>query len=67
MKEDVQLKGRLKVYMQWPIVMALLLAALNVWVLVIDRRAAAIMLVFVFIYIVGTGFLYIYCKSSLMQ
>lgn len=67
MKEDVQLKGRLKVYMQWPIIMAFLLAALNVWVLVIDRKAAAVMLIFVIIYIFGTVFLYVYCKSSLMQ
>ena len=67
MNEDVQLKGRLKIYMQWPIIMAFLLAALNIWVLVIDRKAAAVMLVFVVIYIVGTVFLYIYCKSSLMQ
>lgn len=67
MNEDVQLKGRLKIYMQWPIIMAFLLVALNIWVLVIDRKAAAVMLVFVVIYIVGTVFLYIYCKSSLMQ
>ena len=66
MNEDIQLKGRLKVYMQWPIIMAFLLVALNAWVLVIDRKAAAVMLVFVIIYILGSTFLYIYCKSSLM-
>ena len=66
-KETVQLKGRLKVYMQWPIVIAALLAALNIWIFVIDKKAGVIMLVFVVLYVVMTGALYVYCKASLMR
>ena len=45
--DDIQLKGKLKFYMQWPLIMAVLLAALNLWIFMIDKKAGAVMLVFV--------------------
>ena len=31
-KEKIKLRGQLKLYIQWPSVMAVLLVAMNVWV-----------------------------------
>ena len=38
-KNNVQLKGQLRMYMQWPAIMTLLLLAMNLWIYMIDRRA----------------------------
>lgn len=35
----VQLKGQLKLYIQWPAIMALLLIAMDLWVYKMDHRA----------------------------
>lgn len=66
-KERVQLKGQLRLYMQLPAVMAVLLAALNVWIYCMDRRAGLLMLVFVTIYIFMVGYLYFYSNSIIMK
>ena len=39
--EKMHLKGQLRLYMQWPAVMALLLVAMNIWIYRIDRRAGS--------------------------
>ena len=61
--KKVRLKGQLRMYMQWPVVMAVFLIAMNIWVYRIDRRAGILLLLFVGIYIVATGILYFYSKS----
>ena len=53
--------------MQLPAVMAVLLAILNIWIYRMDRRAGLLMLIFVIIYIIMVGFLYIYSKSIIMK
>ena len=63
----VRLTGQLKLYMELPAVMAFLLAALNIWIYRMDRRAAFLMLFFVLIYIFMVGYLYIYSKSIVMK
>ena len=63
----VHLKGQLRLYMQWPAVMALLLVAMNIWIYRIDRRAGSLMFVFVLIYIMMVGILYLYSKSIIMK
>lgn len=57
-KQDIQLKGQLKLYMQWPAIMSVLLLAMNVWIYKIDHRAGFIMLIFVLIYMLIVGALY---------
>ena len=45
MKErDVRLKGQLKVYMYWPVIMTVLLIAMNLWMYKVDRKAGVVML-----------------------
>lgn len=64
---NVQLKGQLKLYMQWPSIMALLLVAMNIWIYKIDKSAGTLMFIFVLIYIVMVGILYLYSKNIIMK
>lgn len=63
----VQLKGQLRLYMQWPAIMALFLVAVNIWIYKLDRRAGTLMFIFLLIYIVMVGILYLYSKSVIMK
>ncbi|MBO5460354.1 MAG: DHH family phosphoesterase [Ruminococcus sp.] len=65
-KKDVHLKGQLKLYMQWPLIMSILLIALNVWIYMLDRKAAWFMGVCVAIYIIVVGVLYFYNRSLIL-
>ena len=66
-KQNVRLKGQLKLYMQWPAFMTILLIAMNVWIYRLDRKAGLLMLIFVLIYIVIVGAMYFYNKSLVMK
>ena len=66
MKKDVKLKGQLRLYMQWPAIMALLLIAMNIWILTIDRKAGIVMGMFVLIYVVVVAIMYFYSKSMVL-
>ena len=61
-KKIMQLKGQLRLYMQWPAIMTLLIA-MNLWIFMIDRRAGLLMSAFVAAYAVIVGVLYFYNKS----
>lgn len=65
-KRDVRLKGQLRMYMQWPMIMTVLLLAMNIWIYVIDRKAGGIMSVFIIIYVVIVGALYFYNRSLIL-
>ena len=66
-KVRFKLKGQLKLYIQWPAIMALLLVAMNIWIYKIDRNAGLLMLLFVLIYIAMMAILYFYSKSIIMK
>lgn len=66
-KKDVRLKGQLKMYMQWPVIMTVLLLAMNIWIYKIDRKAGGVMSVFVIIYVVIVGILYFYNQSLILS
>ena len=55
MKKDVHLKGMLRLYMQWPAIMSILLIAMNLWIYSVDKRAGIIMSLCVAVYIVIVG------------
>lgn len=65
--QKAQLKGQMRLYMQWPGIMALLLVAMNIWVYQIDRKAGTLMLIFVGVYIAMAAVLYFYSKSRVMK
>ena len=64
-RERMRLKGQLRMYMQWPLIMTVLLAAVNIWIYVIDRKAGVIMSLFVIVYFAIAGALYFYNRSLL--
>lgn len=66
-KRGAHISGRLKNYMRWPIAMAIMLLLLNLWIYCIDIKAGTLMLIFMLIYIVGIGILYVYSRSLIMK
>ncbi len=65
-KKNMRLKGQLKMYMQWPLIMTVLLLAMNIWMYMTDRKAGFTMTVFIIIYAVIVGLLYFYNRSLLL-
>ena len=59
----MRLKGQLRMYMQWPLIMTVLLLAMNIWMYMTDRKAGFTMTVFVGIYVVIVVILYFYNRS----
>lgn len=66
-RQDIQLKGQLKLYMRWPAIMSVLLIAMNIWIYRIDHKAGFIMLVFVIIYVLIVGGLYFHNRSAILK
>ena len=52
--------------MNWPLIMTFLLVAMNIWVLMVDRKAAFIMFMFILIYLAIAGGLYFYNRSLIL-
>lgn len=66
MKHDIKLKGSLKLYMQWPVIMIIFLIVIDVWIFLTDQKAGAIMTAFILIYIIIVGIMYFYSKSLIL-
>ncbi len=65
-KRKMRLKGQLRMYMHWPLIMTVLLIAMNIWMYMIDKRAGLIMSVFIIIYLGIAGSLYFYNRSLIL-
>ncbi len=65
-KREMRLKGQLRMYMQWPVIMTVLLLAMNVWMYMVDKKAGVMMTVLVIIYAVIVGLLYFYNRSQIL-
>ena len=67
MKEqyNIQLKGRLCLYMRWPLILSVLLVAVNIWIYIVDIKAGIGMSIGVLIYILAAGGLYFYHRSTI--
>ena len=66
-KSKVRLKGQLRLFMQWPAFMSVLLLAMNIWIYRTDKAAGSIMFLFVLIYVIIVGFMYLYNKSIILK
>ena len=64
--KNMRLKGQLRMYMQWPLIMTILLLAMNIWMYMTDQKAGLTMTVFVIIYVVIVGLLYFYNRSLIL-
>lgn len=67
MKQNVQLKGRIRLYLQWPIFMTILLVIMDVWVAFVDRRACVIMTIGVLIYATIVAVMYFMNKNAIVE
>ncbi|MCI8640052.1 MAG: DHH family phosphoesterase [Coprococcus sp.] len=65
MKQNVKLKGQLRLYMQWPAIMILLLAAMDIWIFKTNRKAGMLMFAFILVYAAVVGIMYFSNKSLL--
>lgn len=63
----IRLKGQLRLYMQLPVVMAVLSVISTIWIYKIDRRAGMVMLILALIYVGIIGYLYTYSNSRIMK
>lgn len=64
--KNMRLKGQLRMYMQWPLIMTILLLAMNIWMYMTDQKAGLTMTVFVIIYAIIVGLLYFYKRSLIL-
>lgn len=67
MGKKIKFKGQLKLYMQWPAIMSVLLIAMNVWMYFIARNAGILMTVFVCIYLVVVAILYFHNREIIVS
>ncbi len=58
MSQNIKLKGRLKSYMQLPLWLTILFAALTVWICFLDWRAGILCALFVVVYFAAVWFAY---------
>lgn len=66
-KNKMRLKGQLRMYMHWPLIMTFLLIAMDIWIFVTDTKAGFLMLVFIVIYFLIAGSLYFYNRSLILS
>ncbi len=64
---QVHLKGSLRYYMQWPIILAILLIVANIVCFVLNQRVGMILAVFVVIYLIVAIVMYVYGRSRVMR
>ncbi len=67
MKQNVQLKGRIKLYMQWPIFMTILLLVIDVWIIFVDKRAFMILSIGIVIYMILVFSMYFRNKNAIVK
>lgn len=66
-KQSARLKELLMLYIQWPIVMVILLLGMNLWMYFADIKLGIIMTVFVVVYIVMTVLMYGHSKTMILR
>ncbi len=65
-KKNMRLKGQLRMYMQWPLIMMVFLWAMDIWMYQLDKKAGIILSVFIVIYMIVAGTLYFYNRSLIL-
>lgn len=66
MKEDIRIQGQLRLYLQWPLFMAVILMAANVVIGLVDLKAGIVMTGFTLVYAVFCAWLYLYKRKRLL-
>lgn len=66
MKEDLKIQGQLRYYLQWPVILSLLLMAANLVIGFISAKAGIVMAGFTIVYICIALWLLVYNKKKLL-
>ena len=67
MDGKIRIKGQLKYYMQWPLILTILLVIMDILVFTVNRKAGALVSVFVAAYILIVVFLYFHRRAVIMN
>jgi len=67
MKKKIKLKGQLKIYMQWPIWLSILLFIITLWIFTINIQCGVIMSVTLVVYFIISLILYLRNRPGVMN
>ncbi|NCC44440.1 MAG: DHH family phosphoesterase, partial [Clostridia bacterium] len=67
MKDKIKLKGQLKTYMRWPLLLTVLLIAMNAMMYFVDLKAGALATGFTAVYVVIAVLLYFQRRPSILN
>ena len=67
MRNDMEIKGRLKWYLRWPIILNIIVGVMTLGVTVIDHKAGALMGVFFLVHLIFSVVVSFYSKPAIME
>ena len=67
MKNDMEIKGRLKWYLRWPIILNIIVAAMAIGVFVLDHQAGILMGVFFLVHLIFSIVVSFYSKPAITE
>lgn len=67
MKEDLKIQGQLRYYLQWPVILSLLLMAANVVIGFINPKSGIVMAGFTILYIAAALWLFLFKRKKLLK
>lgn len=65
--QDVRLKGQLRLYLQWPIIMIFILVIMNIIIYRTNHRAGLVMAIFLIIYVVIVAVMHFATRSMIVK
>lgn len=66
MKEKIKIKGQLGIYLMWPLLLSILLVAMNLLIAAVNIQAGIVMAVLTMIYVAIAVWLYFYKRKGLL-
>jgi len=66
MRKKIKVRGALKTYLRWPILLSLLLVCMNISIYMVDQKAGIVMIGFVLLYMIIVLLLYFFNRPSIM-
>lgn len=67
MKKKFRIKGILKLYLRWPVILAVLIVCMNISIYMIDDRAGGLMALYSFIYILVSVGVYLVSRQNIVS
>ena len=67
MKNDMEVKGRLKWYLRWPIILNIIVGIMTLGVVLIDHKAGGLMGVFFLVHLIFSVVVSFYSKPAIME